>query len=291
MSVDSTSFLASDARVTPSTHRSPPVAIRFGIHRFSWLAPAFRKLILLLAMAAVWELYARWLGKPLVLPTFTKTMAALVDGLVHGELAGRIATSMRVLLTGYVIGLIAAALLTTFAAGTRIGADLLELLTSMLNPLPAIALLPVALIWFGLGTPSIVFVTVHAVLWPVALNGYSGFKGVSGTLRMVGQNYGLSHTRFVAQILVPAAFPSILTGLKTGWAFAWRTLIAAELVFGVSASSGGVGWYIYENKNQLDIPSVFAGLCTVVIIGLLVEAGVFGVIERLTVRRWGMTSR
>ena len=129
----------------------------------------------------------------------------------------------------------------------------------MFNPLPSIALLPLALIWFGLGDGSIIFVLIHAVLWAVALNTYSGFRAVSPTLRMVGQNYGLSKIGYVTRILIPGAFPSILTGLKVGWAFAWRTLIAAELVFGVSSGSGGLGWYIFEQKNQLLIPNVFAG--------------------------------
>ena len=169
-----------------------------------------------------------------------------------------------------------------------IGTDLLELLTSMFNPLPAIALLPLALIWFGLGYGSIVFVIIHSVLWAVSLNTHSGFLSVSNTLRMVGRNYGLSGLSYVARILIPAAFPSILTGLKIGWAFAWRTLIAAELVFGVSSGSGGLGWFIYENKNQLEIPNVFAGLLTVIVIGLLVENVIFRVVEARTVRKWGM---
>jgi NitT/TauT family transport system permease protein len=87
---------------------------------------------------------------------------------------------------------------------------------------------------------------------------------------------------------VPAAFPSILTGLKVGWAFAWRTLIAAELVFGVSSGQGGLGWFIFQNKNILDIPAVFAGLFTVIIIGLVVENLIFRNLERRTVKRWGM---
>jgi NitT/TauT family transport system permease protein len=105
---------------------------------------------------------------------------------------------------------------------------------------------------------------------------------------MVGQNYGLARSRFVLKILIPAAFPSILVGLKTGWAFAWRTLIAAELVFGVSSGSGGLGWFIYENKNELETARVFAGLGAVVLIGLAVETLIFRVIEQRTVRRWGM---
>ena len=109
----------------------------------------------------------------------------------------------------------------------------------MFNPLPAIALLPLALIWFGLGNGSLIFVLVHSVTWAVALNTHSGFLSVSNTLKMVGRNYGLTGPRYIGKILIPAAFPSILTGLKIGWAFAWRTLIAAELVFGVSSGQAG----------------------------------------------------
>ena len=112
----------------------------------------------------------------------------------------------------------------------------------MFNPLPAIALLPLALVWFGLGMGSLVFVLVHSVLWAVALNTYAGFRGVSDTLRMVGRNYGLSASRSCCASSSRRRSPSILAGLKIGWAFAWRTLIAAELVFGVpparAASAG-----------------------------------------------------
>jgi NitT/TauT family transport system permease protein len=180
--------------------------------------------------------------------------------------------------------------LTAFGIASKIGTDFLETLTSMFNPLPAIALLPIALIWFGLGNGSLVFVLVHSVLWAVALNTHSGFLAVSNTLRMVGRNYGLGGFSYVTKILIPAAFPSILTGLKIGWAFAWRTLIASELVFGVSSGSGGLGWFIYENKNQLEIPNVFAGLLTVILIGLAVENLIFRTVENHTVRKWGMQS-
>jgi NitT/TauT family transport system permease protein len=247
-----------------------------------------RKLALLVVLTLVWEGYARWLANPLLFPTFSATLEAFVNGLFGGELFARTVTSLRVLSLGYAAGILCAAALTIVAISSRIGTDLLELLTSMFNPLPAIALLPLALIWFGLGYGSIVFVIVHSVLWAVALNTHSGFLSVSTTLRMVGRNYGLSGLRYVARILIPAAFPSILTGLRIGWAFAWRTLIAAELVFGVSSGSGGLGWFIYENKNQLEIPNVFAGLLMVIVIGLLVENVIFRWVETRTVRRWGM---
>lgn len=247
-----------------------------------------RKLFILIVLAAAWEIYARYLGNPLVLPTFTSTLGTFVERIANGELVTRATASLQVLLQGYAIGLALAFVFTVLAMSTQIGSDLLETLTAMLNPLPAIALLPLALVWLGLGNPSIVFVLVHSVMWPVALNTHSGFQSVSDTLRMVGRNYGLRGVGYVTKILVPAAFPSILSGLKVGWAFAWRTLIAAELVFGTTSGSGGLGWFIYENKNTLDIPAVFAGLFTVIIIGLLVESLIFRELEQRTIRKWGM---
>jgi NitT/TauT family transport system permease protein len=107
---------------------------------------------------------------------------------------------------------------------------------------------------------------------------------------MLGRNYNLHGTRYIRKILVPAAFPHILTGLKIAWAFAWRTLIAAELVFGVSSGNGGLGWFIYERKNSLEIPAVFAGLLTVIVIGLMVENLIFKVVENRTIVRWGLQS-
>ena len=247
-----------------------------------------RKLFILAVLAIVWESYARWLNNDLTFPTLTQTLEAFWDATTRGPLLDRIATSLKVLSMGYGAGILLAAVFTTVAVSTRIGTDLLSTLTAMFNPLPAIALLPLALLWFGLGIPSLVFVIIHSVLWAVALNTHTGFLAVPETLRMAGRNVGLGGLGYVMQILIPAAFPSILAGLKIGWAFAWRTLIAAELVFGVSSRSGGLGWFIFENRNQLETANVFAGLLAVILIGLLVESVIFRSIERHTVRKWGM---
>jgi NitT/TauT family transport system permease protein len=248
----------------------------------------FRRALVLVVTALVWEAYARWLASPIIFPTFLETLAALAEGLGSGIIPLRLLVTLETLLIGYAIGLVIAALVTTVAVTTRIGTDLLSTFTAMFNPLPAIALLPLALLWFGLGRPSLVFVIVHSVLWAVALNMHAGFLSVSETLRMTGRTFGLTGMRFVFGILMPAAFPSVLAGLKIGWAFAWRTLIAAELVFGVSSGQGGLGWFIYENRNTLDTASVFAGLLTVMAVGLVVEGVIFRFIEARTIRRWGM---
>src|SRR5580698_7733982 len=254
------------------------------LYNLGWV----RKTCLLIILALVWEGYAKHLDNQLLVPTLTDTFRAWRQGMVTMVLPERILASLKVLAIGFTTGVVLAGILTVLAITTRIGTDFLESMTAMLNPLPAIALLPLALIWFGLGLGCLVFVLVRSVMWAGALNTHAGFRGVSNTLRMVGRNYGLSGLGLVFKILIPAAFPSILSGLKIGWAFAWRTLIAAELVFGVASGKGGLGWYIFESKNQLDIPEVFAGLLTIIMIGLLVENVIFRTIENRTVRRWGM---
>ncbi len=282
----------------PEHFREPVSASEFGVivkpltrWERAYGNGALRKTVLLIVLAGVWEIYARQLNNPLLVPTFSATVQAMADALASGDLQERAWYSIKILAGGYLAGLVLAAVLTMLAITSRLGTDMLETFTAMFNPLPAIALLPLALIWFGLGKGALTFVIIHSVLWAVALNTHSGFLSVSSTLRMVGRNYGLTGLSYVARILIPAAFPSILTGLKIGWAFAWRTLIAAELVFGVASGQGGLGWFIYENKNLLEIANVFAGLFTVILIGLVVENVVFRTIEQRTVRRWGMQSQ
>jgi NitT/TauT family transport system permease protein len=253
-----------------------------------WNSAAVRRLVILVLLAALWEGYARWSNNPLLFPSFTETVEAWWQGIISGVIPQRLALTLRMLAMGYGIGLVLAGVFVSLAVSTRVGTDLLSTLTAMFNPLPAIALLPLALLWFGLGQPAIVFVIVNSVLWAVALNTHVGCMAVSMTLRMAGQTFGLKGFGYVVKILMPAAFPAILSGLKIGWAFAWRTLIAAELVFGVSSGSGGLGWFIFENRNLLETASVFAGLLTVMAVGLFVEGVIFRTIESKTVRRWGM---
>lgn len=260
-----------------------------------------RKFSVLVLLVVSWELYTR-IGNvnELMFPTFSATAAALVKAFVEDGLLINIWNSLSLLLTGYAIGIAIAAGLVVLGVWSRFGADLLTTLTAMLNPLPAIALLPLAMIWFGLGSSAIVFTLLHSIIWPVALNTHAGFQSVSETLRMVGQNYGLKGLPYIYKILIPAAFPAILTGLRIGWAFAWRTLIAAELVFGgqvmdtsgqignENSNAGGLGWIIFANQMENQTPYVFAGLFTVIIVGILIENGIFRNIEDRTVRKWGM---
>jgi NitT/TauT family transport system permease protein len=269
-------------------HGSRPAPGRRTLGRGLFDAGWLRKSLLLVVLAVLWEGVSRWQNNDLLLPGVVATVKAFYEGIVSGELLGYVGVSLWVLVQGYAAGILGAFLLTSLAVSTRLGRDLLETLTAMFNPLPAIALLPLALLWFGLGKGSLIFVLMHSVMWPLALNTYAGFRSVPETLRMAGRNYGLGGVGLVFQILIPAALPAILSGLKIGWAFAWRTLIAAELVFGSTSGKGGLGWYIFQSRNELYTDKVFAGLAMVIMIGLLVENIVFQTAEKLTIRRWGM---
>jgi len=250
----------------------------------------FCKALLLIALLAGWEGYAAYLDNALTFPTFSSTVKALRNLLESGELSVKAGYTLKILGIGYFAGLALATVITVLATFNRFGQYVMELLTSIVAPLPAVALLPLAFIWFGLGNGSLLFVLIISVWCPIAQAMHSGFKSVPQTLRMVGRNYELKGFRYAQKVLFPSAFPAILTGAKIGWAFGWRTLIAAELVAGVSSGKGGIGWMINEAKQNLDIPVVFAGLVSVIIIGLVVENFVFKPIENRTVKKWGMQS-
>ncbi|NTE87913.1 ABC transporter permease [Agrobacterium rubi] len=289
----------------PSTRLTPPIRPEYEVpleplgdvssekvlplHQRLWQNAWLRKSLILICLALLWEITAKIQDNELLLPSFTATIKALLEDISSGIIPSRAMNSLEVLIKGYAAGVVLTFVLTSLAVSTQIGRDLLSTLTSMLNPLPPIALLPLALLWFGLGQGSLVFVLIHSVLWPLALNMYTDFTAVPETLRMGGRNYGLRGLRYVLVILVPAAFPSIIAGLKIGWAFAWRTLIAAELVFGASSGKGGLGWYIFQNRNELYTDRAFAGLIMVILFGLLVENVLFRQLEQRTVAKWGMT--
>lgn len=265
----------------------PPLVRRPSLAARIWRIAAVRRAVILAGLVLIWQVAASIQNNPLLFPTFTQTFAAFVDSLTHEDLARSALASIAVLLKGYVIAIALALVLVSAATAVPFVKEVLLTLTAMFNPLPAIALLPLAMLWLGLGEASLLLVLVHAVLWPFALAALTGFEQVPETQRLVGRNYGLKGPAYVALILIPAALPSLLSGLKIAWAFAWRTLIAAELVFGVSSRSGGLGWFIYRNRNELLTDRVFAGLVTVILIGLLVEV-VFRFLENRTVRQWGM---
>jgi NitT/TauT family transport system permease protein len=265
-----------------------PARPRGALLRWGRLPAWLRYAVLLAALVGIWQVYEVWRDpSPLLFSGPRDVAEAFWDGWREGTLARVTWSTLKILALGIGIGALVALVLTAFAALSQIGEDLLRMLVSILNPLPGVAVLPLAMLWFGLNTNALLFVIANASAWPIAINLDTGFKTVNPTIVAVGRNIGLSSRRLVSDVLAPAALPYAISGLKTAWAFGWRTIIAAELVFGVAGAEGGLGTYINNAKLFLQIPQVFAGLVTIAILGLAFET-LFGLLERRTVVRWGM---
>jgi NitT/TauT family transport system permease protein len=289
VSLQTDAGLASDPAQPPG-RRWQRSAAPTGRSWWSRIPLVVRRIIVLAGLVVIWGLYVNLKHvSPLVFASPQSAARAFIKGWSNGDLASSTATTMRVLVIGMAIGAGIGVLLTIWATATTLGKDFLMLFTAMINPLPSIAILPLAIIWFGLNNTALIFVIANAVVWPIAINVSNGFNTVNPTLLMAGRNLGLSGWRLVRHVLLPAALPDTMSGVKVGWAFAWRTVIAAELVFGTAGGAGGLGYYINTSQYFLNIPAVFAGLVTIALIGVVVEAGL-RLIERYTVIRWGMKS-
>jgi NitT/TauT family transport system permease protein len=256
--------------------------------RWSRLPAIVRYTTLMVLLIVAWQAYLT-IGhvNPLLVAAPLDVARAVFGDVRSGQLIWATANTLQTLLIGMAIGTVIGFALASFAVFTRVGHDLLTVLTAIFNPLPSIAVLPLAMLAFGLTPKAVVFVVALATVWPVALNTDNGFRTVSQTTQLAARNLGLRGWRLVIGVLLPAALPSIITGLKTAWAFGWRTVVAAELIFGVAGAAGGLGWYISNARYFLQTPTIFAGLVVISSLGILVE-GVFGLIERRTVVKWGM---
>lgn len=251
----------------------------------------FRKrIIYIVLLLAVWEIAARTINKPMLIPNLLGIGKTLVTSIVNGELVVHTWFSLYLILMGLFLGLVLAVILSVMAMVSKRFDDFLDTLVAIMHPLPGIALLPIAVLWLGIGQKAIVFVIVHATLWPMILNILSGFRAVPPIYREVGANIGLKGPKLVSSIMIPAAFPYLLAGIKIGWARAWRALIAAEMIFGTSGSQGGLGWYIYQQRYAMEIEGVFAAIIVIAGIGIIVEDLLFGIIEKKTLKQWGMST-
>jgi NitT/TauT family transport system permease protein len=250
-----------------------------------------KRALFIIILFTVWEAVVRTGMVPeLLFPPLGSVFKALAEVVESGELFKLMGFSLYLILSGLAIGLALAVVLSTLAIVSRTFDSFLDTVVTIMHPLPGIALLPLAVLWFGTGQKSIIFIIVHATLWPMVLNTLTGFKSIPVIYREVGENIGLTGPRLVFSIMAPAAFPYLLAGFKIGWARAWRALIAAEMIFGTSGTQGGLGWFIYQQRYFMDVSGVFAALFVIIIVGILVEDLFFGLIEKKTIKRWGMTA-
>lgn len=248
-----------------------------------------RKILVVLTILLLWQIAAYIAQAPLILPTFTETAASFVQAVVAKDrnLLFYVYETSRSLFVGFGIGTVIATIFTILATNTRIGEEFLTTITSAFAPLPAVAVFPLSLMWFGISYSSVVFIAAFATVFPVAVSMTQGFRAVTETLKNVGRNLGMSRIGLTCRVLIPAALPAILSGLRNGFSNGFRALVAVEMVIGTATGAGGLGWFVMASKQNLDIPLVYAGILSVMIVGLIFET-FFASVENYTVRRWGM---
>jgi len=254
------------------------------------------RVLFIAVIMCVWEYVAKsgMMGKnsELIFPSLETIGAAFIKNFVTG-FAGQslwiyIGNSMKLLLEGLLIGIILAFVISGLSMMSSIVYDICNLVISVCDLLPGVALLPVVIIIFGVKPEVIVFLVVHAVLWPMARNVLDGFLAVPHIYIESGMNIGLKGFSLLIGVYLPAATSYIVSGLKVGWARAWRGLISAEMIFGV-ASCPGIGLFINQMRTNMNNAEMYATLIVIIIIGLLVQYGVLSTIEKCTVKKWGLT--
>ncbi|MFP4151765.1 MAG: ABC transporter permease [Alkalispirochaeta sp.] len=250
----------------------------------------WRGWLLVATVLPAWELFRLLPSVPdTVLPSLWAVLTRLGASILEGTIVVQLAISLGVIAAGAGIAIVAAIVAVFLSGHSRWLAELFSVAGSLFHPLPGIALLPVIILWLGVGTPAVIAVIVHSVFWPVLTNLEAGYRSVPDTWRMVARNYRISSVGYLIRIALPATLPYLLAGLRIAWARSWRALISAEMVFGAIAGAGGIGWYIFSRRVFMDTTGLFAGILLVMLIGSFVESYLFGVIERRTIIRWGMS--
>ncbi len=247
-----------------------------------------RRLVWVAVLPLLWEAVRRIGGVPeLLMPSLPSILAELGRGLFRGDLVRQILLSLGLIAGGLMLSLLAAAGLTLVSGLSPWFRSAVDLLTTLLHPLPGIALLPLIILWIGTGPEAVLTVLIHSVVWPLAVNLRAAAGSLPRSWDLVARNLGLTPGQRFFRVILPAAAPYLLAGLKTGWARSWRALISAEMVFGAIAGLGGVGWYFYSQRVFMNAPGLYAGLLVIMVLGLVVEEGLLGRWESLVARRRG----
>lgn len=196
--------------------------------------------------------------------------------------------SLLLIAKGLGIGIVLAFICSGLSVASETFHAIYNLIVSICDLLPAVALMPILMITIGATDTTIVILVVHSVVWPMSRSIIGGFLSVPQMYIESGKNIGLSNIGLICGIYIPSSLASIISGLRVGWARAWRGLISAEMIFGV-ASSAGIGTYINNARTLwLSFPSVYAALILIILVGVIVEYGLFSNIEKYTVKKWRM---
>lgn len=249
----------------------------------------WRKTIFALAVLIAWQLTCTLGALPkILLPSPWDVLTALIHAFTHEQMLEVLGYSLTLISVAMALGFVLALICSMLAIVSANMRDIYNLILTVMDPIPSIAILPLAILWFGTGLETIVIIIIHSVIWPVSRNFIDGFSAVPKIYVEIGHNLGFKPYRMFKEIYLPAALPYLISGIKVGWARAWRTLISAEMIFGATGALGGLGWFIFKKRYQLETDGVFATLLIIVIIGLVVEYGLLQTLETKTIKKWGM---
>jgi NitT/TauT family transport system permease protein len=240
---------------------------------------------LLLALAW-WGASALHLWPPYLLPTPSEVGAFLATAFKNGSLLSALLTSLSRAGLGYLISLSLGTALGLLLARSRLADATLGSAVTGLQSLPSICWFPLALLWFGLTEKSVLFVVVMGALFAITLAVRSGVRGLPPLWLKAAQMLGATGFTLWRRVLLPAILPAFLAGMRQGWAFAWRSLMAAELLS--QSLKIGVGHLLSTGRDLNDMPMVLGMVGMILLLGVLVDRALFAPLERLIARRWGV---
>ena len=242
-------------------------------------------LLFLGGLVAVWQILSSLgLWDPLVFPSPWEVTTSLGESLASGRLPIAIGISMKRLMIGYSVSLVVGVILGTLLGRSETLRGTVGLLLLGLQTLPSICWLPLALLWFGLSEAAIFFVVLMGSVLSIATATEAGVRNVPPLYVRAARSMGAKGLTLYRTVMIPAALPQILTGAKLGWSFAWRSLMAAELLF----VSGGLGQMLTMGRELHDMALVLAVMVVIVMLGLSVERLFFGRTEEALRFRWGL---
>ncbi|MGW5014891.1 ABC transporter permease [Micromonospora chalcea] len=247
---------------------APAVAPRRPARLLGLGGRALHRSAALLALAVIWETVPRaGLVDRVFLPPLSEVLAAWWELLRTGQLADHVGASLTRSLTGLALAVVTAIPLGLLIGWYRPLADLLSPLLEVFRNTAALALLPVFVLILGLGETSKIALVVYACSWPILLNTVAGVKGVDPLLIRSARSMGLNHLRLFQKVILPAAVPTVFTGVRLAGAYSILVLVAAEMV----GAKAGLGYLVNYAQYNFAIPDMYAGIITISAIGLVVN--------------------
>lgn len=239
------------------------------------------------AIAAAWQamsMSGRW--SPVLLPSPADVGEYLWASLADGSLPEAVGVTLRRLLIGYAIGLAIGLPLGLLSSSSELVEDTVGVLALGLQTLPSVCWVPLALLWFGQNESAMLFVVVMGTTWSVMIATDTGARTISPIYARAARTMGSGGFHRWTRVIVPASLPFLVSGMKQGWAFAWRSLMAAEIY--VTILSGfGLGQLLHYGRELNAMDQVIAVMLVIVGIGLLADKVLFAPWERFLHRRWG----